>query len=402
MTAEVVTALGSEGDGVIEHEGRKSFLPFALPGEVIERGQLLAASPDRVEPPCPHHGNLGRAGCGGCRMQHLDLAAYAEWKRGLVIEALKWSGVPHPPIEPLHMSPLRSRRRAALTLERHAGRLRIGFNQRGTHNIVDLQTCLILRPELFVLIEPLRHLPLLREGERADMVLTASGGAIDLLLERRRDPDLGEREALAEFAATRDIARISWRAGPRQQAEPVCHRSPFNVRFGGYPVVIPPGGFLQATAEGEATLVSILCALPQGGRTIDLFAGSGTFTLPASAYGEVHAFEADARACAALTSVRAPGVTVERRNLFADPVTDFKPYTCVIIDPPYAGAEAQARALERSGATTIISISCNPLTFARDVAIMASGGYRVERIVAVDQFLWSAGVEIAAVLQSRA
>jgi 23S rRNA (uracil1939-C5)-methyltransferase len=395
----IVTAIGNAGDGIMLVNGKKTFVPFALPGESIQNNSPINPSPDRVEPPCPHHGKLGRLGCGGCRMQHLDMTAYAEWKRSLVIRALERASIEYPSVEPLHISPIRSRRRAALTAERRGGRLRIGFNRRGTHDVVDLSACLVLMPALFALLEPMRLLPLLREGERADILLTRMSDATDMLIERRRDLDLGEREALAAFGDNHDIARIAWRAGPRQEAEPVCHRAPFMAVFGGYPVPLAPAAFLQATGEGEATLVSILRqSLRPECRTIDLFAGNGTFTFPAQAHGPVHAVEIDPDACKSIRAAGAPGVTIERRNLFSDPVTDFTAYDAAIIDPPYAGAEAQAGMLAGSGPATIVSVSCNPISFARDTALLVRAGYQLERIVPVDQFLWSADVEIGAVL----
>ena len=114
-------------------------------------------------------------------------------------------------LTPMRISPRNSRRRASLAAERRGNRTTIGFMERGSHRIVDMHTCLILRPELFALVAPLRELPLLKIKERADYMLAVLDGAIDLVIERKRQLDLSEREALAAFAETHDIARISWR-----------------------------------------------------------------------------------------------------------------------------------------------------------------------------------------------
>ena len=411
MPREVtVAALGSGGDGVVEDAGRKQFVPFALPGERLTFDfpprrdgpiavRLLEASSARIEPPCFLHGDLDRPGCGGCRMQHFAMPDYAAWKQGLVTSALARVGV-ECAVQPLLLSPPHSRRRASLTLERRGGRTRLGFNERGTHKVVDMTMCLILRPELFALVEPLRRTSLLREGERADLALAISQGAIDLLLERKRPLDLAEREGLAAFAETHNLARVSWRAGPREEVEPVSHRRSFTACFGKTTVLLPPGGFLQATEQGEAALQGVLSSvLPQGCATLDLFAGSGTFTFVAAGTGRVHAVEGNDAALGAVRGARHDKVTVEKRDLFRNPVDDFERYDAAIFDPPYTGGESQAKALGRSGPPLVVAMACNPVSFAHDARLLADGGYRLDSVTPIDQFLWSADVEVAAVFR---
>jgi 23S rRNA (uracil1939-C5)-methyltransferase len=278
--------------------------------------------------------------------------------------------------------------------------MRIGFNRRGSHDIADMTMCLVLRPELFALVDPLRGLPLLRDGERADVLLAVSQGAIDLVLERRRPLDLAAREALAAFAERHDVARISWRPGPRVAAEPVCHRRPFAACFGETLVNLPPGGFLQATEPGEAALAGVVAqALPDGGTVLDLFSGSGTFSFVAATKGRVHAAEGNPEAIAAIRAAGHRAVTAEVRDLFRDPIDDFTRFDAAIFDPPYVGGETQATALARSGPALVVGISCNPVSFARDARLLCDGGYRLEQVVPVDQFLWSAEVEVAALFR---
>jgi 23S rRNA (uracil1939-C5)-methyltransferase len=94
-------------------------------------------------------------------------------------------------------------------------------------------------------------------------------------------------------------------------------------------------------------------------------------------------------------------MTIEQRDLFREPVTvaEIAPFTAAIIDPPRAGAQAQARMLADSGITVIAAASCNPTTFARDAAILMEGGYRLEKVTPVDQFLWSPHVELVGVFR---
>jgi 23S rRNA (uracil1939-C5)-methyltransferase len=254
---------------------------------------------------------------------------------------------------------------------------------------------------LFGLLSPLRALPILREGESAGYMLTIVGDSLEVLIDRKRSLDLAEREALAEFAETHNLARLAWRASAWDTAEPVADREPLLAKFGEALVPLPPGAFLQATPEGEEALVAaVLAGLPEG-PVIDLFAGCGTFSFPAAARGPVLAVEGNAEAVAVVNATRHPRVKARQRNLSSDPVTcnELKKFKAAIFDPPYAGAAAQVVELVASNLETIIGISCNPQSFARDAAMLIEAGYRLTAITPVDQFLWSADVELVGVFR---
>jgi 23S rRNA (uracil1939-C5)-methyltransferase len=404
-----IDRLGAQGDGVARLDDDSVYVPFGAPGDKVDYDPrtkkapaLRQAGPERVAPPCPHHGNINKIGCGGCRLQHVGLDFYKDWKRDKVLRALARSGIDATLIEPLITSPPSSRRRAALGAEGRNGKTALGFAARGTHRIIDLQVCLILKPELTALFEPLRALTLLRDRERADYHLTAAASGVQFLLERKRAPDLGEREGLAAFAEAHDLAGISWRSGPRQEAEPIAQRRPLLMDFGGVRVPIAPGAFLQATADGEAAMVRIVKdSLPAACRTLDLFAGSGTFTFPAAAHGPVHAVESNPAAIQSIKAVRHANVSATQRDLFREPLKgkELAGYDAALFDPPYAGAKAQAAALAQSDIPLVIGMSCNPVSFAEDAATLLAGGYTCRRIVPVDQFLWSAEVEVVGVFR---
>ena len=175
-------------------------------------------------------------------------------------------------------------------------------------------------------------------------------------------------------------------------------------RFGKALVSPPPGAFLQATLEGErALLQSVALAIGPARKIVDLFAGVGTFALPLAERAEVHAVEGDAAMMAALEkgARNAEGlkrVTVETRDLFRRPLEDdeFKGVEAVVIDPPRAGAEAQMAVLAKSKVPVIAHVSCNPISFARDAKLLIAGGYQLDWVQVVDQFRWSAHVELVA------
>lgn len=411
-----VAEVGARGDGIALLDGAKIFVPLTvagdrvrlrLPAEVPAKGEalrgelldLLEPGPGRGTPACRHFGT-----CGGCTLQHMDDAAYAEWTLGLVRGMLARVGLGEVTFAPLSRTPPGSRRRARFAALKRGGKVWLGFNERMSHRLADLAECPVLTPRLAGLIAPLREAlaGVLPDGGGCDVVANELEGGIDLLLVGPRSLDRDARERLVGFA-DEAVARISWQAVDRDAPEPVAARRPAVIRFDGVPVAPPPGAFLQASAAGEAALVAAVLesvGAPPGaasGRIADLFAGIGTFALPLSRHAAVHAVESDRPAVAALS--KAAGgrrLTVETRDLFENPLTpkELARYDAVVFDPPRAGAAAQAQALAQSKVPLVVGVSCNPATFARDARTLADGGYRLERVHPVDQFLWSAHVEL--------
>jgi 23S rRNA (uracil1939-C5)-methyltransferase len=403
-----IERLGTEGVGLARTGGRVVLVPDALPGERVrvrtDGGKAPAVllerfsdSADRVAPPCRHFGS-----CGGCVLQHLAPVPYADFKRGLIRDALSRQGLGAVPVaEPL-VSPPGSRRRATLEARRVGGGIVLGFHGRASHQIVDLGECPVLRPALTALLPALRGLlmGLLRGGQTASAILTGVETGIDLGLELPAEPALAALEALSDFAERQDLARLWWRVAGTAPM-PAAQRRPVVTRFGAVAAELPPGVFLQATAEGEAALRA---AVEQGvgpaRRVADLFAGTGTFSLALAGSRIVHAVESDAASLGALAAAarRAQLVqlTSERRDLEARPLLpdELAAYDAIVFDPPRAGAKAQAEQLARSSVPVVIGVSCNPASFARDAAILVGGGYALEGILPVDQFLWSSHVEL--------
>jgi 23S rRNA (uracil1939-C5)-methyltransferase len=403
MQEVTIDRLGSRGEGEARNATGTVHVPFALPGERVrgrvEAGRMdaherLSASPDRAAPPCAHFGT-----CGGCALQHASDALVERWKAGLVREALARRGLAAE-IARVVTSPPASRRRVAWSARGIGPEARVGFHRRGSDAVIAVPDCRVVRPELARLRDrllPLARLAMPRRGElRLRATLTESG--IDLDLGGAEPMAAAARAAAAREAETLDLARLTL-AG-----EPLALRRPPRLRLGPAVVVPPPGGFLQATAEGEAALVAAVHAIAGSARrVIDLFAGCGTFALPLARTAEVHAAEGDAAALAALEAGwrQAAGMrrlTAERRDLFRRPLLpqELDGADAVVLDPPRQGARAQAEMLARSAVPVIAFISCDPGTFARDARILADGGYRMGPVTVVDQFRWSAHVELVA------
>ncbi|WP_156678380.1 class I SAM-dependent RNA methyltransferase [Sphingomonas profundi] len=393
MTAATpVVRLAGRGDGVTE-DGRH--LPLTAPGDTIDDYGVIARGPHHREPPCRHFPR-----CGGCQLQHVDDAAYGDFIADRILGALRAQGLADPPLAPPHLSAPRTRRRAAFRAEKQGRRVMIGFNEEASHRIVDMAECHVIAPELFALVAPLRALlaTLLRDRRAAGVQMTVTDQGVDLALDKVTAEGLAADEALTAFATRHCLARLSLDDGygPQARWEP----EPVTVRFGGVAVALPPGGFLQATADGEAALLAaVRDIVGEAGAVADLFAGLGTFALPLSAGARVLAVEGARDPALALKTAAARTqrtLLVEHRDLFRRPLEgrELARFDAVVLDPPRAGAREQMTALAASPVARIAYVSCNPATFARDATALVEGGYRLERIMPVGQFRWSTHVEL--------
>jgi 23S rRNA (uracil1939-C5)-methyltransferase len=396
-----VERLGRKGDGVAISDESQALAALTLPGERIEGAaeagriaspRILTASPERVRPPCPHY----RA-CGGCTLMHGSEDFVRGWKVGVVTEALRAQGLAAP-VAGVHVSPPRSRRRAVLSGRRSKKGALVGFHARASGVIVELADCHVMRPAILAALPLLREITVAgasRSGELA-LTVTDTAAGLDVAVNGGKPMETGLFSTLAAVAERGDLARLSW------DGQSITRRAPA-LAMGRAQVVPPPGGFLQATAEGEAALLGAVRDITRGAtRLLDLFSGCGTFSLPLAETADIHAIEGLASPVAALETAarRAPGlrrITTEIRDLARRPLLrDELAYDAIVIDPPRAGAEAQAREIARTGTARLAWVSCDPVTFARDARILAQGGWQMSRLFVVDQFRWSSHVETVA------
>jgi len=388
---EPIVRIAARGDGVAA-SGRH--IAFAVPGDMLLDDGTLVHGPGHQEPPCRHFPT-----CGGCQLQHLTDAAYADYCISRVAGALAQHGL-ETELRPPHLSPPRTRRRATLRAQKAGGRVLIGFNEAGSNRIVDMAECHILHPRLFELIAPLRSLltSILPPKRTGEVQLTLADQGADVMLKGVAVEGLDAVEALTDFSERYRLARLVLDEGfgPETRYEP----QPLTVTLGGTPVALPPGAFLQATQDGEAALVAAVREATTGAsRIADLFAGLGTFAL--SLEGMVTTAEASRDAALALKAAAARtnrSINVEHRDLYRRPcdTKELAAFDAVVLDPPRAGAAEQVRELAASTVPRIAYVSCNPATFARDAEMLASGGYRLLWARPVGQFRWSTHVELAA------
>ncbi|MBI2261909.1 MAG: class I SAM-dependent RNA methyltransferase [Caulobacterales bacterium] len=408
----IIARVGGQGDGIAETPAGPVFAPLTLPGETVraevrdgrtEAMELLVASPDRVEPVSPHYGD-----CGGCSLQHWAAGPYLEWKREQVRLALARERI-ETDVEPTVAVPPGTRRRLALHARRGPdGGIALGFKARKSWRLVEVRVCPVSDPRLVAALPALARvaeafLEHPKSAPTLHVTWTLTGLDVDVTGVERRSGGLSRDAQMRaiEAAGQADLARLSL-AGDTL----VMSRQPL-VAFGPATVPLPAGGFLQAVPEAEAAMVSRAVEAVRGAKKIaDLFCGAGTFTFPLAAVAPVLAADASAAGIAALKAGMGSAkglkpITAEARDLFRRPLAPYDLRGCdaVVLDPPRAGARDQTAQLPGTRAHTVVYVSCNPTTFARDARVLVDAGFRLEAVTPVDQFLWSAHVELVGVFR---
>ena len=279
----------------------------------------------------------------------------------------------------------------------------LGYHEKASHRLVDISECPVLDPAIVKALPGLKSLAaevLPKKGDLRLTVLSTTAG-LDVALEKVDKTYERKIPALSQKTVELDLARLSVNGEILLEV-----RAPW-LDMDGIGVVPAPGGFTQATLAAEDALSRLVLDGVGKARTVaDLFCGVGTFALRLAKRANVHAVEGDAAAISALDkALRRPQglkkVTFERRDLFRRPLVreELEPFDAVVFDPPRAGAQAQADLLAASKVETIVAVSCNPATFARDVRVLLDGGYALQSVTPVDQFQYSPHIEVVAVLK---
>ncbi|MFL2935036.1 MAG: class I SAM-dependent RNA methyltransferase [Thalassobaculaceae bacterium] len=421
----VIDRIGGKGDGISNdpssnksnsvNRNQSYFIPGTLPGEqIIARpvfktsegvfGQLLEikkTSTERVSAPCIYFGI-----CGGCSLQHWNTAPYREWKIDRIKNAVKTITSPHTIFTKLITSQAQTRRRADLSIRRFETKSVLGFHERDSHRIVDIQSCHLLDPEIISLSNALRSISHLFTsiGESSRISINKLDNGLDILIYLQSEPSLEGLEAFNKLAHAHNLSRISMTISAANEIIPIIERKTPEIEFSGVKVLPPPGAFLQATEVGTQAITEAVLLGVAGTKTIlELFSGCGTLTIPVHHQGTIHAVEGDALAADALKKAVMKAaidrkISVEIRDLLKNPIPadELSRYDAIIFDPPRSGAKKQVEEIVKNGPTKVVAVSCNPNTFARDSKILVDGGYELKKITPIDQFLWSPHVELVA------
>jgi 23S rRNA (uracil1939-C5)-methyltransferase len=400
-----ITALGHRGDGVAQTDSSRIYVAYTLPGEAVEieragaRGRpvrILSSSPDRIAPICRHF-----TACGGCVLQHMARDAYLAWKRMVVADAFAQLGIAAS-VEPVVPIAPESRRRAIFSAIRTSRGIVLGFHRKGAEEIIAVEECPILVPGIAGRLETFRRIAALTLGRRqARVIVVAADNGLDIAIEGGRRLGRSEIQTLGTLAADLTLARLTVDGAPI-----FLNRRP-EIRVDDLSLLPVPGGFIQSAAGAEAALAAaVLDHVGDATPVADLFAGIGTFALRLARKAAVTAIDGSAELVEAIETAanntqRLKPLTVRKRDLFRNPLaaTELGKFGSVVFDPPAAGARAQAEAIAASRVPKVVAVSCNPATLARDARILIDGGYRPVRVLPVDQFLFSAEIEVVATFE---
>ena len=410
----IVESLGGLGDGIARLSGKPLFVPKSCVGDRLEvcvvretsdklHGmitRIITSGPSRQPAPCPYFD-----ACGGCTLQQLVPSVYQDFKTRMFHSALSHAGFPSPDSSVLFLPP-QTRRRVEFKISNSDGKIVLAFHALRSHTPVIVSECMVLDPVLQSLITPLGEaLSALRFAQHIYAAsLTKADSGLDLVL-TLKGLDTGSLTVPDGLCENLGIARISLRA-PDAKPTIVSQITPVEMQLGGYAVPLPPGAFLQATAQGQAALTEAVMAATTGASSVvDLFCGIGTYSFPLSKQVKTHAVEGENDMVQAMrASIKHHAITTltgERRDLFKQPLTsqELGRFDAAVLNPPRLGAKAQTEQLAKSSINTVVMVSCNPATFARDGAILKKSGFKLDYAQGIDQFLWSQHLEIVAVFR---
>ena len=278
----------------------------------------------------------------------------------------------------------------------------LGFNQRGSDAIVPIAECPVLMPAIVGKLPTLREIAsiALKPRKRVRIAVLAADNGLDVAISGGGHLDAAQLTRLGAFGSDAGIARLTL-----DHTTIFANRTP-EVSVGDATLLPPPGGFIQAVASAEVAMAdAVLAHVGDDAPVADLFAGIGTFSLRLARRAAGHrrrrrrhpARRARRRPRAARRGLkpltRACGATCSSTRWRR---SELDAFGAVVFDPPAAGAKRQAEALAQSRVPKVVAVSCNPATLARDARILIDGGYRLTRVLPVDQFLWSAEIEVVA------
>lgn len=426
---------GSEPDHPMDKKGKKIFVSFALPGEIVKakvsevhkkyeeadcESLISNASPDRIEPICPHF-----TLCGGCSLQHMHPDAQIKFKQGVLASHLKHFGELEPKewLAPLRSTQTDYRRKARLGVrwDKKSNSTVLGFRERKSTQLTDLSVCKVLDAQVGERIDALKQqLSDLNGREHITQLEMAVGDDSVAMVVRHVKP-LGTEDIQALLSFTQPLG---WQLYLQPEGYETMHRidqpdlpmrlhyelPDFNVKF-----AFSPLDFTQVNRDINRQLVTLACDLlnlSAGERVLDLFCGMGNFSLPLARRvgdsGRVVGVEGSQEM---VERGRENAILNQTANIefYAQDLTkDFshhawaaQGFDALLIDPPRAGAEEVMHYLPKFNARRIVYVSCNPATLARDAGILAQAGYRMKKAAVMDMFTHTDHVESIALFERR-
>jgi 23S rRNA (uracil1939-C5)-methyltransferase len=420
-----IERLSHEGRGVGRYAGKTVFVADALPGEQVQAKvtrrhrrydeaialTVLRADSTRVLPRCPH-----AALCGGCALQHLEPSAQLQHKQHVLLELLRHQARVEPnTVLPPTTGPLwgyRRRARLSVRVVEKKGGVLIGFREKSSHFVTDISECAVLVPSVGERLPALRSLvERLSIKEHIPQIEVAADDTTTLLLIRHLAPFTAEDLAhLRAFEADTGL-HLYLQDGNVAHSVPVSAPVSLQYKLNDLRFAFQPGDFVQVNAAINYQLVAQALELlspTADERVLDLFCGLGNFTLPiAQRAAAVVGYEGEAglvaRAQANAQMNQLHNVDFQQADLFSEAGVErvaAQSFDKVLLDPPRSGAEAVLRGLNLTATRRIVYVSCNPVTLARDTAILTrERGWQLAAAGVIDMFPHTSHVESIAVFE---
>lgn len=410
-----IEGLSHNGEGVARIEGKATFIPFAIPGETVDAEiteirktylrarltEVLQASPDRTEPPCPYYSQ-----CGGCAYQHVSYPRQLQMKRKVVQDALKRIGAIEIEVEPTlgMVYPWRYRNKVEWHIGTLGGRLSMGYFRPGSRELVAVDTCLLISQEMEDISRYLRDdLANLRVLEGCGITVRQSSYDQEIMLVFS---GTGVRNIdYARLLNHREVASIYSLEDGKLQLH--YGDSVLKERIRDIDFEISPLAFFQVNPDQTKILVDKILEfgfLQPGDSLLDAYCGTGSIALNAAKLvRKVVGVENNRQA-----------IKDAKRNAYANGITNCQfikgaceaivpsldeHFDVVVLDPPRAGCQRELiDAVIKIEPQRIVYVSCNPATLARDLAIFAQIDYRVATVQPIDMFPQTSHVEVVTLL----
>ncbi|MES2677965.1 MAG: 23S rRNA (uracil(1939)-C(5))-methyltransferase RlmD [Pseudomonadota bacterium] len=428
MTNQIIeiTGISNLGQGFSlapnNKKNKKIFVSKTLIGDKIEAQiikenskfiaanliKIISPSPDRATPPCPHF-----ADCGGCSLQHLTVDYYQSFKQKILLDLFARDQITFDGNIDWSFIPAGFRRRVNFQVDHNH---RLGFFRENSNDVVKIESCLILEKEIAALIHPLQDLVKNITTKITQISITKFDNGIAAILQTPIAPSLEVADGLTNFAKDNNIISLAYRIA--DDCNLIYQSQIPQLFFGDIKIDLNANIFLQATKAGQDIIINEINDLVTSLQTknpekilniVDLYCGIGTYSFAAlsqNAKTHIKAFEGEKSMIEALNKNATKNNLNQKiqgfeKDLVKTPLLpkELTGQHLAIINPPRNGAESQTQHLAKSKIKSVIYISCNPSAFAVDAKILLQNGYKITKIKAIDQFVYSHHLELVAVFE---
>lgn len=404
-----IDKIGTEGDGIGSFENFNVVVPLTAAGDKIScevkyltkdrihanLDKIITPSDKRQTPPCVYFNK-----CGGCNLQHINEHEYRSYKIKLLEDAMRYNDIAIPK-DGISWQTVgdASRRRALIRVDKKGN---IGFYANQSHNVIDIENCLMLEPDLQNILSPIKNLSKKLYPDAWMLTLTDTGADI-IMIEEKPDKKINEAniiEQLSTFAHANKISRISWKRG-NDLINIATIKSPA-LLINNFNIKLPEEYFLQASKKGQEAITKIVSDnISANSSVLDLFAGIGVYSFAiAEKSRKISSYEISRKMVKAIENNIAANmlsgkISAHLRDIEKDIFTSHElvNFDTAIINPPRTGAKNLSESIAESDIKNVIMVSCNSKTFTRDAKILLDSGFKLLSLHAIDQFYYTQHLE---------